>query len=182
MTKQREMNHRKWLWTAVTVLYVLFIFHNSATVAVESSRQSGRVLALAKECLAGLGVESGWLSEHLIRKTAPFLEYSLYGVLLWNCLGTYELRGKLRGVTFLWLAMLIPFVDETIQLFTEGRSGQISDVWLDMSGVLFGTCLMVGFGCFLTRWKKMAGKNCGTENRGINENDRISGKTFRKKL
>lgn len=42
MTKQREMNHRKWLWTAVTVLYVLFIFHNSATVAVESSRQSGR--------------------------------------------------------------------------------------------------------------------------------------------
>ena len=47
-------------------------------------------------------------------------------MLLWNCLGTYELRGKLRGVTFLWLAMLIPFVDETIQLFTEGRSGQIS--------------------------------------------------------
>ena len=134
MTKQRGMNRRKWLWTAVTVLYVLFIFHNSATVAVESSRQSGRVLALAKECLAGLGVESGWLSEHLIRKTAHFLEYSLYGVLLWNCLETYELRGKLRGVTFLWLAMLIPFVDETIQLFTEGRSGQISDVWLDMSG------------------------------------------------
>ena len=52
MTKQREMNRRKWLWTAVTVLYVLFIFHNSATVAVESSRQSGRVLALAKEGLA----------------------------------------------------------------------------------------------------------------------------------
>ena len=93
------------------MLYVLFIFHNSATVAVESSRQSGRVLALAKECLAGLGVESGWLSEHLIRKTAHFLEYSLYGVLLWNCLETYELRGKLRVVTFLWLAMLIPFVD-----------------------------------------------------------------------
>jgi|GEM_PF-6562564 len=58
MTKQREMNRRKWLWTAATVLYVLFIFHNSATIAVESSRQSGRVLALAKECLAGLGVES----------------------------------------------------------------------------------------------------------------------------
>ena len=182
MTKQREMNRRKWLWTAVTVLYVLFIFHNSATVAVESSRQSGRVLALVKECLAGLGVESGWLSEHLIRKAAHFLEYSLYGVLLWNCLGTYELRGKLRVVTFLWLAMLIPFADETIQLFTEGRSGQISDVWLDMSGVLFGTCLAVGFGYFLTRWKKMAGKNCGTENRGINENDRISGKTFCEKL
>ncbi len=32
----------------------------------------------------------------------------------------------------------VPFLDETIQLFTEGRSGQISDVWLDMAGACFG--------------------------------------------
>ena len=166
--KQKENNRRKWFWTVVTVLYVLFVFHNSATVAVESSRQSGRVLTLAKECLAGLGIDSSWLTEHLIRKTAHFLEYSLYGVLLWNCLGVYELRGKLRLVTHLWLTMLVPFVDETIQLFTEGRSGQISDVWLDMSGVLFGTCLAFGFGCFLIRWRKRAGKPDGAENRGMN--------------
>ena len=37
-----------------------------------------------------------------------------------------------------WLGMAIPFTDETIQLFVEGRSGQIGDVWLDMSGVLAG--------------------------------------------
>ena len=72
MTKKRKMNRRKWLWTAVTVLYVLFIFHNSATVAVESSRQSGRVLALVKECLTGLGVESGWLSEAFDSENSPF--------------------------------------------------------------------------------------------------------------
>ena len=35
MTKQREMNRRKWLWTAVTMLYVLFIFHNSPKVTIE---------------------------------------------------------------------------------------------------------------------------------------------------
>ena len=35
----------------------------------------------------------------------------------------------------------VPFVDETLQLFTEGRSGQISDVWLDMAGALTGTVL-----------------------------------------
>lgn len=66
----------------------------------------------------------------------------------------------MRGVTFLWLAMLIPFVDETIQLFTEGRSGQISDVWLDMSGVLFGTCLVDWFWLFSDQveengWKEL---------------------------
>ena len=154
MMKQRNMGPKRWFWTAVTVLYVLFIFHNSATVAVESSRQSGRVLTLAKECLAGLGMESGWLTEHLIRKTAHFLEYSLYGMLLWKCLQVHGLWGKLRVVIHLWLTMLVPFVDETIQLFTEGRSGQISDVWLDMSGVLFGTCLVVGIAWIFKRLRK----------------------------
>lgn len=168
VVKQRNIDRKRCFLTVVTVLYVLFIFHNSATVAVESSRQSGRVLTLAKECLAGLGIDSGWLTEHLIRKTAHFLEYSLYGVLLWNCLGAHKLRGKLRLVTHLWLTMLVPFVDETIQLFTEGRSGQISDVWLDMSGVLFGTCLAFGFGWLLTRWRKRTGTPGGAENRGIN--------------
>lgn len=131
----------KLFWTLVLVLYVLFIFHNSATVAVESARQSGNVLVTAKEVLSRLGIPNGWLTEHLVRKTAHFLEYSLYGVLLWKCLGVHGLCGRLRVVTHLWLGMLVPFVDETIQLFTEGRSGQISDVWLDMSGMLTGTCM-----------------------------------------
>lgn len=37
--------------------------------------------------------------------------------------------------------LAVPFADETIQLFVEGRSGQISDVWLDLAGALTGTML-----------------------------------------
>lgn len=46
---------------------------------------------------------------------------------------------------------LIPFVDETLQLFTEGRSGQISDVWLDSCGVWAGTMLFL---CLFLMWKR----------------------------
>ena len=53
-------------------------------------------------------------------------------------------RWQLHGLA----GFLIPFVDETLQLFTEGRSGQISDVWLDCAGVLFGTVLFLAVG----RW------------------------------
>lgn len=35
-------------------------------------------------------------------------------------------------------AFCLPFIDETIQLFVEGRSGQITDVWLDMAGIYMG--------------------------------------------
>ena len=40
--------------------------------------------------------------------------------------------------------LLIAFCDETIQLFVPGRSGQVSDMWIDVSGYLLGTiCMLV---------------------------------------
>ena len=53
-----------------------FIFHNSFTPAVESSKQSGGVLEMVLQTASYLGIESGWVTEHLIRKTAHFAEYS----------------------------------------------------------------------------------------------------------
>jgi len=47
-------------------------------------------------------------------------------------------------------------VDETIQLFVAGRSGQISDVWLDMSGAAAGMAITVGALCCLRRKKERA--------------------------
>lgn len=52
------------------------------------------------------------------------------------------------------LFFAVPFLDETIQLFTEGRSGQISDVWLDMAGALTGTLLYLAAGQIYLRIKK----------------------------
>ena len=39
--------------------------------------------------------------------------------------------------------MLVASVDETIQLFVSGRSGQVSDVVLDFVGVLCGSVLLL---------------------------------------
>ena len=60
----------------------------------------------------------------------------------------------------------IPFVDETLQLFTEGRSGQISDVWLDMSGAVTGTILYACI-CFLISGKaeKREKNKAGVQNK-----------------
>ena len=42
----------------------------------------------------------------------------------------------------LLLGLLTALCDETIQLFVEGRSGQISDVWLDAAGIATGALLI----------------------------------------
>lgn len=132
---------KKYIWTAVTVLYVLFVFSNSMKPAVVSSADSGKVLKLAREFLASSGISFQWLTEHMIRKTGHFSEYALLGVLLSGCILSYGIAGERRWLLHLTAGYMVPFMDETIQLFVKGRSGQISDVWLDCSGVAFGTLL-----------------------------------------
>ena len=131
---------RKVLWLLVLIAYTMFIFANSMTPAVESSRQSGYVLGGVQRMLASLGVGEIGITEHIIRKLAHFTEYAGLGLLLCQAVKGFFSGRERRYVTAL-LGCFIPFADETIQLFVEGRSGQISDVWLDMSGVLFGTLL-----------------------------------------
>lgn len=135
---------KQWIWTLLMVLYVGFIFNNSITPAIESSKQSGRVLGMVLATFRLLGLDSAMVTEHIIRKMAHFTEYFLMGVLLWNCLRSYMLTGKLWLVLQLWLITVIPLTDETIQLFSEGRAGMISDVWLDVSGAALGSLGMFG--------------------------------------
>lgn len=139
MTKKRQ-----WFWTILIVFYVGFIFNNSITPAAESSRQSGRVLAMVLAVLQAAGLDGAVVTEHFIRKMAHFTEYFLLGVLLWNCLKAYRLSEKLWLALQLWLVTVIPLTDETIQLFSKGRAGLISDVWLDISGAALGSLCMLG--------------------------------------
>ena len=134
------------------IVYVCVIYGHSLTPADLSSQESGFVLRVCRGVLAGLGLESAWLTEHMVRKTAHFVEYAGLGVLLavnfrpWKGAGRPAPRGfwtRIRGA--LELALAVPFGDETIQLFVEGRSGQISDVWLDLAGALCG----LGAACLL---------------------------------
>lgn len=132
------------LWALVTILYICFIYKNSLTPAVISSTQSGAVLRMLHSFLGSLGLDSAWLTEHMVRKAAHFSEYSLLGLMLWNCLKHYKLPKQIWILLHGWLGTVIPLVDETLQLFTEGRSGQVDDVWLDICGICFGTlCMMV---------------------------------------
>ena len=128
----------KRLWTVAVILYIGFIFHNSLTPALESSRQSSGVLAVVLAAADNIGIEGAWITEHFIRKTAHFAEYTLLGLLLSVAVRQYAAPLPTELLVKGWLGTMIPLADETIQLFVEGRSGQISDVWLDMGGVLAG--------------------------------------------
>lgn len=105
---------------------------------------SGRVLGILQGILRHLGLPGAAdrLTMHIVRKLAHFCEYLLEGFLLMLCLRVYT-RHFFKHVSWPVLGgLLTALTDETIQLFVPGRSGQVTDIWIDFSGVMTG--LLVG--------------------------------------
>lgn len=143
---KKEQHPSPWLiagrvvFTLALIGCIAFIFSNSMAVAEVSSVSSGRVLQLLQAVLRRLGhpALAQRLTMHIVRKMAHFCEYTLEGFLLMLCMRVYS-RHPLRHITVPMLAgVLTALTDETIQLFSEGRSSQVTDVWLDSAGVLVG--------------------------------------------
>ena len=128
------------LFTLALVGCIWFIFSNSMAVADVSSVSSGRVLQLLQAVLRRLGMPglAQRLTMHLVRKLAHFCEYTLEGFLLMLCMRVYT-RRYARHISVPMLGgVLTAMADETIQIYSPGRSSQVTDVWLDSAGVLAG--------------------------------------------
>ena len=143
---KKEQHPSPWLiagrvvFTLALIGCIAFIFSNSMKIASVSSVSSGRVLQLLQAVLRRLGhpALAQRLTMHIVRKMAHFCEYTLEGFLLMLCMRVYS-RHPLRHITVPMLAgVLTALTDKTIQLFSQGRSSQVTDVWLDSAGVLAG--------------------------------------------
>ena len=142
----------RFLFPALTLLFILFIFSNSIRTAAESSEESGRLISWLVSVFPFLKEK---ISQFLIRKTAHFCEFFVLGMLFglaerlsfsdWHTEG----KKKLFIHTGLFL-MAIPVIDETIQRFVPGRSGEARDVLIDLVGGTLGFLMILLF----TRKKK----------------------------
>ena len=133
------------VFTFALIGCIVFIFSNSMQVATVSEGASGRVLDFMQKVLCRLGMPgaANHLTMHIIRKLAHFSEYLLEGFLFMLCLRVYT-KHVLKHVSWPILGgLLTALTDETIQLFSSGRSSQVTDVWLDSAGVLAGILVAI---------------------------------------
>ena len=128
------------LFTFALIACIVFIFSNSMQIADVSSVASGRALTLMRKVFTRLGMPgiASRLTDHIVRKMAHFCEYTLEGFLLMLCMRVYT-RNYIWHISVPLLGgVLTALADETIQIYSPGRSSQVTDVWLDSAGVLAG--------------------------------------------
>ena len=133
----------------ITLLWVAVIFSFSlqpATTSSEVSRGVGEWLVetfvpFLSERLEAMSVEQLEFSHTLLRKAGHFSEFFVLGVLA--MLSVLQTKVRYRLLSALSFCALVAAVDETIQLFVSGRSGQVTDVVLDSVGALCGIVVFV---------------------------------------
>ncbi|MGN0509671.1 MAG: VanZ family protein [Ruminococcus sp.] len=127
----------------LTVGMIAFAFIHSSMPADLSGEESESVMGVLQYILDFLGF-SAELTDHIVRKAAHFAEYTVIGMLLVSCAYSFSRTKPYRYYSqILFAGLATAVIDETIQLNVPGRSGQITDVLLDFSGVITGAVIML---------------------------------------
>ncbi|MCR5194917.1 MAG: VanZ family protein [Pseudobutyrivibrio sp.] len=133
------MNKKKIIVRILIVLWLCLIWGHSLQPSSISDRESGAILQfLIKTFPTIFNNESGMF---IVRKTAHFLEFMVLGILLCSEFISHVHGALKRFLVPAMAGLFVAFIDETIQLFVAGRSGEVRDMWIDFSGVLLGTLI-----------------------------------------
>ena len=132
----RAKNYKLIIYTCLTIAWILFIFSFSMQSGEESSQISGGIVSQVLAIVFPQGFAYAEQLEFLIRKLAHFIEYFVLGVLVLQTLK--QTRCPRQVIVGLLVCVFVASCDETIQLFSGGRSGQIADVVLDSVGAWCG--------------------------------------------
>ena len=132
----------------------ILILTQSLLPASLSSDQSGVIVDILHPFVLNLGISIDVQTFSLIvRKTAHFTEFFLLGVFWYIIYAKYFKSVKLIGVVLIH-GFFTAVLDETVQLFVDGRSGEVLDVFIDFCGVLFA-CFIVSITIEMTNYFKL---------------------------
>lgn len=161
MSKQRKYLIVSWI---AVLVWAGIIFYLSSQPAGASNHLSIGLLRLIVKSLGkaiSLEIETLAIVNHLLRKSAHFFVYLVFGGLVVNGLRAGGITGKKGLATALGICVLYAVFDEIHQLFVPGRGGQLSDVVLDSIGAIAGIGI---FGFLFRRRNNPGDKNTGSKN------------------
>lgn len=123
-----------------------FIFSHSLADRAASTEESTQLLAILSGLMKGL-------TEHMLRKLAHFSEFAALGFLTIHLCHVCRKLHLHAMVHSLFFGLLCALTDESLQLFND-RSAQVTDVWIDFSGVCCGILFFLLLLVIHRLWRK----------------------------
>lgn len=133
------MKKRILIFLTIAVIAVIFV-HSSMT-ADTSAVESDTAFELFRTFAQAINLPN-FLTATSIRKVAHFIEFSIFGILLTSAIKAKCGKIKPHIFTILFFLLFVPVIDELIQVFSDGRTSNVSDILLDFSGGVFGFLLI----------------------------------------
>lgn len=136
------------IFICLSALWIGFIWWNSLQRGIISGEMSGSVTEKIN-AFFGRFIDGFYISGYVVRKTAHFLEFALLALLLcfdYRFIFCINKDSSIKRISALWLALptavAVACIDESIQLFVEGRVGSFFDVLIDSLGALLCTLVV----------------------------------------
>lgn len=127
--------------SVICALIVAFIWGNSI-LSPEISDKIGRAAGSILSGFLGQGDETVTVGGLSVRKVGHFCEFFALGIAAWLFWRFLAVDKAWRIVLTSLVGIAIPFLDETIQIFS-GRGHSIKDVWIDIGGFSAGVLVTV---------------------------------------
>lgn len=138
---------KKWVVWIPAICVMTMIFHFSSAQSEESSNLSGGIIRNTIDMIDSVfhlqmdevkKIELMETFQKPIRKLAHMTEYMVLAITVMFALCVDGMKGKKRILVAALISIGYACTDEFHQLFIEGRSGQIIDIFVDSIGVFVG--------------------------------------------
>ena len=117
----------------LVVAVATIIFCLSAQTATNSANTSASLIDLIFSTFGKAPDQS------VIRSLAHFCEYALFGFLVSNLY--FAMKDKLKPFLSIVLSLSYAITDEIHQLFVPGRACQLTDLAVDLGGIILGVAI-----------------------------------------
>lgn len=130
--------YHKLRFPILSLLWVMVIFSFSLQDGTQSNFQSGVITTMMQSLLSSINIDlEREVLSFIIRKTAHFANFFILGMFVKQ--SAYDLKNN----HFLYWVCLVPVVDETIQSFVPGRVMSLTDMLIDLAGIVAGVFFIV---------------------------------------
>jgi len=137
------------VFIVASLAVIAWIFSNSLANGDESTQQSSFVKDIMDSVLSAISGAKVDVPMLVVRKLAHFTEYFILGICLYLSFFFFRAKNIFVLIPF-GVAVIIPIIDESLQLISEGRTFAVTDMLIDFSGAACGIGATLGVCALIT--------------------------------